>query len=86
MDTPRDGGLSPQDEMRPSSIYSSRADEEDYGPPDRASILEDVVAEVVEEQNVAMSDDSEEEEDAEGSGGGDEAVTLKDRQDVSKWR
>ncbi len=83
-EAPRDAGLgfSPRDELRPSSIYSSTADEDQEGPQDHGSILQDVVAEVVDQQTVAGSNGSEDEE-AEESGEGDEAVTLKDRQDVS---
>lgn len=84
-ETPREEGLSPMDELRPASVYSSTADEEEVAPQDGASLLDDVVAEVIVEQTAAGSGESdEEEEDAEESGEGDEAVTLKDRQDVSE--
>ena len=88
LETPQDGGLSPKDETRPSSIYSNTADE-DEDPQDQVSLLDEVVAEVVDQQTAVGSVESDEEEDGEeeeeeGSGKGeDEGVTLKDRQDVS---
>lgn len=67
-------GQSPRDERRAPSIYSSVADEEEI--PDRASIIEEVIQDVVEDQDAS-------EEEADASAEGDEGVTLKDRQDVS---
>ena len=64
--------LSPRDERRPSSIYSSAEEEE------TASIIEDVVQEVLDDEMEDMDEDMDENTE------GDEGVTLKDRQDVSR--
>ena len=75
------GRSSPYDELRPPSIYSSTADEDDDGTAqDHSSTVNEVVQEVVDNETLAGDSD-----DAEGdaSGEGDEGVTLKDRQDVS---
>ncbi|WVW80411.1 calcium/proton exchanger [Kwoniella bestiolae CBS 10118] len=82
-ETPRDGGLSPRDEfhLRAPSILSSQGDEEDEElmAAERASIVDEIVHDVVEEETGAegVSDDEEEEEDED-----DEGVTLRDRQDA----
>ena len=79
---------SPRIERRPASIYSSVADEdEEEGgiAPDRASIIDELVQSVVDEEvgaETMTEDEDEDEEDLEEVD--DEGVTLKDRQDVSK--
>ncbi|OCF42485.1 calcium/proton exchanger [Kwoniella heveanensis CBS 569] len=81
-ETPRDGGLSPRDELRAPSIMSSTADEEDVEAlaHERASILDEIVHDVVEEETGGeMSDEDHSDEDG---GGDDEGVTLRDRQDA----
>jgi Ca2+:H+ antiporter len=80
-------GQSPRDERRPESIYSSTVDEDEESVvPERApSIIDEVVAEVLDEETGGhgtgdeVDDDDEEDEEA----GEDGEVTLKDRQDVS---
>ena len=81
-ETPRNRSLSPSNALRPPSVSSSTADEEEEYQQDQASNLGDVVAEVLEAHGAAASEENSEEEDEEG-GEVDEAVTLKDRQDVS---
>jgi Ca2+:H+ antiporter len=81
-DTPRDPMLSPKDELRAPSIHSSTAEDDEDAAHERASILDEVVQEVVEDELVAGGED-EDAEDEETSGDGEEGVTLKDRQDVS---
>lgn len=78
--------LSPRAALRPASIYSSTADEEDEEEREREREIEDVVADVVESATVdgANSDDEEEEDEEEADdGSSEEGVTLRDRQDVS---
>ncbi|WWC68422.1 calcium/proton exchanger [Kwoniella pini CBS 10737] len=82
-ETPRDGGLSPRDEfLRAPSVHSTQ-DEEDEGSvaADRASIVDEIVHDVVEEETGGEAMTDEEDEDDEGEGD-DEAVTLRDRQDA----
>jgi hypothetical protein len=70
---------SPRDELHPPSIYSSAADDDDEDEDDaRASMVNEVIHDVVEE-----AEDDEEDEDEGDNGEDDEGVTLKDRQDVS---
>ncbi|WVR05634.1 calcium/proton exchanger [Kwoniella sp. DSM 27419] len=82
-ETPRDGGLSPRDERRAPSILSSAADEEeeDAIAQDRASFVDEIVQDVVEEETGAemTEDDGDSEDDEDGD---DEGVTLRDRQDA----
>ena len=82
-------GLSPMDERGPPSVYSSATEdeaEEDIGKA--ASVVGDVVQDVVDHATVngdeEEEEEEEEEEDGDVSGEGDEGVTLKDRQDVSR--
>lgn len=86
METPRDGGLSPTDELRPPSTYSLMGDDDENaerveGVSKAPSVLDEVVQEVIDEVN-AGEQDEEEDVDEDASGGGDEGVTLRDRQDV----
>jgi Ca2+:H+ antiporter len=71
---------SPRDELHPPSIYSSAADDDDDEEEDdaRASMVNEVIHDVVEE-----AEDDEEDEDEGDNGEDGEGVTLKDRQDVS---
>ncbi|WWD18141.1 calcium/proton exchanger [Kwoniella shandongensis] len=80
--TPREGGLSPREEFRAPSIYSSTADDDEDDATQ--SLVGEIVQDVVEEETGGDRDDDEEdEEDEEGEGGGDdEGVTLRDRQDA----
>ena len=86
LDTPRDIGMSPKDDMRAPSLYSSTADEDEDEPGHHASVVDDVIAAVVDAHATAGSETASDELDIEENGEGDEAVTLKDRQDVSKSR
>ncbi|WRT65915.1 calcium/proton exchanger [Kwoniella shivajii] len=85
-ETPRDGGLSPRDEflLRAPSVHSSLADEEDdsFIAAETASIVEEIVHDVVGEEmdGDGISDDEEEEEEEEE--GDNEGVTVRDRQDA----
>ncbi|WVF70873.1 calcium/proton exchanger [Kwoniella sp. CBS 6097] len=82
-ETPRDGGLSPRDELRAPSIMSSTADEDDAEAlaHERASILDEIVHDVVEEETGGdLTDD--EHSDGDEEDGDDEGVTLRDRQDA----
>ncbi|WVQ85360.1 calcium/proton exchanger [Cryptococcus sp. DSM 104549] len=84
-ETPRDGGLSPREELRAPSVYSSVADEEDEGQieQDRASLVGEIVNDVVEEELCEeLEHEEEEDEDEAEAEGDDEGVTLKDRQDA----
>jgi Ca2+:H+ antiporter len=80
-DTPMEPS-SPRDEMRASSIYSSAMEDDEDAMTETVerapSIIGSVVQDAIEEE--------EDEEDEEGSGeGDDEGVTLRDRQDVSRY-
>ncbi|WVQ97234.1 calcium/proton exchanger [Kwoniella sp. CBS 9459] len=82
LETPRDGGLSPRDELRAPSVMSSTADEEETEAlaNERASILDEIVHDVVEEETGAeMTDEEQSDEEEDGD---DEGVTLRDRQDA----
>ena len=73
------GPPSPRDELHPPSIYSSAADDDDEEEDDaRASMVNEVIHDVVEE-----AEDEEDEDDEGDNEEDDEGVTLKDRQDVS---
>ncbi|WVN85581.1 calcium/proton exchanger [Cryptococcus depauperatus CBS 7841] len=76
-ETPYDGALSPRDnQLHAPSLYSSAAEEDDDGD-DRASLLGEIVNDVVEEETGGCnSDEDEEDEDA------DDGVTVRDRQDA----
>ena len=80
-------GQSPRDERRAESIYSSTADDDEESVvPDRApSIIDEVVAEVLDEETGGHgTDEDDDEDDEEDEGAGEDGeVTLKDRQDVS---
>nr|XP_018264944.1 calcium/proton exchanger [Kwoniella dejecticola CBS 10117]OBR87102.1 calcium/proton exchanger [Kwoniella dejecticola CBS 10117] len=85
-ETPRDGGLSPRDDfLRAPSVHSAQGDEEDQESiaADQASIVDEIVHDVVEEEigGEHGTDVEDEDEDDEGDGG-DEGVTLRDRQDA----
>jgi Ca2+:H+ antiporter len=79
--------LSPRAALRPASIYSSAADEDEEEERDMEREIEDVVADVVDEATVDggnSDNESEEEEGEDGDeGSSEEGVTLRDRQDVS---
>ncbi|WVQ71105.1 calcium/proton exchanger [Cryptococcus sp. DSM 104548] len=64
-DTPRDGRLSPRDDLRPASIYSSVADEEEEELEERASLVGDIVNDVIGEETGDRSCDSEEDDEGE---------------------
>lgn len=76
-------GLSPRDERRPASVYSSVADEDEEEAQDQASVIDDVIQDVLDEQTAEEETASEDEDEGDASAEGDEGVTLKDRQDVS---
>ncbi|KAK8865678.1 calcium/proton exchanger [Kwoniella newhampshirensis] len=79
--TPRDGGLSPREELRAPSIYSSTADEDEDDATQ--SLVGEIVQDVVEEEiGGDLGDEEVENEEEEGEGGDDEGVTLRDRQDA----
>lgn len=81
-ETPRDGGMSPKEDARAPSVYSSVADDEAEDQLDeRVSIVGEIVNDVVEEETGGDVDKcgSDEEEEI----GPDEGVTMRDRQDVS---
>jgi Ca2+:H+ antiporter len=87
-ETPGERVLSPREELRPPSIHSAAAEvEEEEEAHDHASMVDEVVHEVLEGEIGPVDEEGEDEEideDASGEGEeGDEGVTLKDRQDVS---
>ncbi|OWZ55023.1 calcium/proton exchanger [Cryptococcus neoformans c45] len=80
-ETPRDGGMSPKEDARAPSVYSSVADDEAEDQLDeRVSIVGEIVNDVVEEETGGDVDKcgSDEEEEI----GPDEGVTMRDRQDA----
>lgn len=80
--TPRDGGLSPREELRAPSVYST---DEDDGPhvDERASIIDEVVQELIQEEAEEEDEDEGVDDDEGDEEVDDEGVTLRDRQDVS---
>lgn len=72
--------ISPRGALRPPSVYSSVADEEDEREREQ-DIIDEVVADVVDEDAQDEEDGADVDEDAE-----DEGVTLRDRQDVSAYQ
>ncbi|GFZ43303.1 LOW QUALITY PROTEIN: Putative cation exchanger [Saitozyma sp. JCM 24511] len=86
-ETPGERVLSPREELRPPSIHSAAGEvEEEEEAHDHASMVDEVVHEVLEGEIGPVDEEAEDEEideDASGEGEeGDEGVTLKDRQDA----
>ncbi|ODO11891.1 calcium/proton exchanger [Cryptococcus amylolentus CBS 6273] len=79
-ETPRDGRLSPRDDLRPASIYSSVADEDEDELDERASLVGDIVNDVIGEETGDRECNSDEDDEEEIET--DEGVTLRDRQDA----
>lgn len=82
------GDQSPRDELRAPSIYSSTEDdEEDLPEREPEDIVEEVVNEVIDEETIdGQGGEQEDEDEDDASGEGDEeGLTLRDRQDVSRF-